>query len=183
MAAQEEDQLNQTLQRNFGYKRQTSFNHRRVCSCCSQPWHIMRKQQNQKKNRTSTWVDSIHLMNQTNDEKNGGTMHSSPHHQTLIPWSCQPTIRDGLIIMGKQIWARRMEKEPRRCLNCQSLGSPHLAAVCGKPTVCGTCGKGHQTAKCTEDDQVSVLTAKCLAMRHGTVCAPDSQKKAKDSST
>ena len=52
-------------------------------------------------------------------------------------------IRDRLIIAGKQVWARRMNKEPRRCLKCQCMGSNHLVE-CGKSTICGTCGKEHE---------------------------------------
>jgi len=59
-----------------------------------------------------------------------------------------------------------MKKEPRRCLNCQSLGSPHLAAACGKPTVCRTCGKEHWIAKCTEDDQVKHWCTNCKMLSH-----------------
>src|SRR5882724_12064376 len=51
------------------------------------------------------------------------------------------TIKEGLVIAGKRVWARRMRKEPRRCLNCQSLTVRHLAAGCNQQAVCGTCGK------------------------------------------
>jgi hypothetical protein len=33
------------------------------------------------------------------------------------------SIRDGLIIAGKQTWARRMKREPRRCLKCQKYNA------------------------------------------------------------
>jgi len=59
------------------------------------------------------------------------------------PKAANQAIRDRLIIEGKQVWARRMKKEPRRCLKCQSMGSNHLAAECNQTAVCRTCGKEH----------------------------------------
>src|SRR5882724_8046238 len=69
------------------------------------------------------------------------------------PEVANQAIRDGLIIMGKQFKAIKMKKEPRRCLNCQQLGTTHLAAACNKPTICGTCGKEHCTTEFTKGDQ------------------------------
>jgi len=36
-------------------------------------------------------------------------------------------IREGLIIMGKHVCARKMKREPRRCLRCQKLGAGHFS--------------------------------------------------------
>jgi len=52
-------------------------------------------------------------------------------------------IKEGLVIASKRVWARRMRKEPRRCLKCQSLTARHLAAGCNQQAVCGTCGRDH----------------------------------------
>jgi len=59
-----------------------------------------------------------------------------------------------------------MKKEPRRCLNCQSLEAPHLAATCRKPMVCGTCSKDHRTTKCTENDQERHWCVNCKTFSH-----------------
>ena len=51
--------------------------------------------------------------------------------------------KEELVIAGKRVWARRMQKEPRRCLRCQSLTAKHLAVECDQQVACGTCGKDH----------------------------------------
>ena len=35
-------------------------------------------------------------------------------------------IKEGIVIVGKRVWARWMQKEPRRCLKCQLLTARHL---------------------------------------------------------
>jgi len=69
------------------------------------------------------------------------TAHLIACFKTTEATNC--TIRDGLIIAGKQTWARRLRREPRRCLRCQSLTTRHLAAECNQQTTCGTCSKDH----------------------------------------
>ena len=82
------------------------------------------------------------------------------------PEAANQAIRDGLIIAGKQVWARRMKKEPRRCLRCQTMGSGHLAAECDQPMTCGTCSKEHRTTDCSEDEQVKFWCANCKSHGH-----------------
>ncbi|KAF8482316.1 hypothetical protein JB92DRAFT_3268538, partial [Gautieria morchelliformis] len=59
-------------------------------------------------------------------------------------------IRDGQIIAGKRTWARRMKREPHRCLKCQRYNARHIAAECNGQDTCGTCGMEHRTAECEE---------------------------------
>ena len=62
------------------------------------------------------------------------------------------SIRESLIIAGKRTWARRLKREPRRCLKCQKINSHHMAANCPLADTCSTCAKGHRTAECNETD-------------------------------
>ena len=78
------------------------------------------------------------------------------------------TIHKGVIIAGKRMWARRLCKEPKRCLKCQSLGTNHLAAACGSHNICGTCGKEHWTADCTEADCDKFWCASCKVDSHAS---------------
>jgi len=75
-------------------------------------------------------------------------------------------IRDGLVIASKRVWARRMQKEPRRCLKCQSVTARHLAADCNQQATCGTCGKDHCTLKCLEVDRAAFWCINCKEKGH-----------------
>lgn len=58
-------------------------------------------------------------------------------------------IRNGLVIEGKKISARKLMQDPKRCLKCQAIGKNHMAANCPNPTdICGTCGDNHRTVSC-----------------------------------
>lgn len=58
-------------------------------------------------------------------------------------------IRDGLIIEGKRVPAKKLEKEPMRCLKCQRYGVAHLAKDCRElDDICGICAHLHKTSKC-----------------------------------
>jgi len=70
-------------------------------------------------------------------------------------------IRDGLVIAGKRVWARRMRKEPWRCLKCQLVTERHLAADCNQQATCGTCGKDHLTLECLEVDRAAFWCINC----------------------
>jgi len=59
------------------------------------------------------------------------------------PEAANLAMREGIVIAGKRVWAQHMQKEPRRCLCCQSLTARHVAAKCNQPVACGTCGKDH----------------------------------------
>jgi hypothetical protein len=78
------------------------------------------------------------------------------------------SIRDGLIIAGKRTWARRMKREPRRCLKCQKQNARHMAADCGGDDVCGTCGKGHRTTECEETDPAHYKCVNCDKSGHAS---------------
>src|SRR5882724_6429399 len=84
------------------------------------------------------------------------------------PQAVNQALRDRLIIKGKRVWARRMKKEPRRCLKCQSMGSNHLAVECDQTAVCGTCGQEHQTIECTESDQRKYWCTNCNSHGHAS---------------
>ena len=71
------------------------------------------------------------------------------------------SIKNGLIIAGKRTWARRLRREPRRCLKCQDLNACHLVATCVKDDICGTCGQKHRTSECTETDPELFACADC----------------------
>ena len=64
-------------------------------------------------------------------------------------------IRDSLVIAGKRMWARRMWKEPQRCLKCQSITARHLAASCNQQATFSTCGKDHCTLECSDTDRAA----------------------------
>jgi len=47
-----------------------------------------------------------------------------------MPEDANWTIKNGLIMAGKGVWARRMRREPRRCLKCQVIGANHFTVGC-----------------------------------------------------
>ena len=77
-------------------------------------------------------------------------------------------IRDGLIIAGKRTWARKLKKEPRRCLKCQRLDVKHLAAECDGKETCGTCGEEHRTQSYTEGNTGKVYCVNCKSNDHAS---------------
>jgi len=77
--------------------------------------------------------------------------HLIAHFTTLA--DVNKVIKDGIIIVGKRVWACRMKREPKRCLKCQALNSDHFSAECKGRDTCGTCGGEHHTAECSEDNQ------------------------------
>lgn len=77
-------------------------------------------------------------------------------------------IRDGIVIAGKRCRARKMKKEPRRCLKCHDLKSGHFAASCDKPDTCGTCGQNHRTSECLETDATKFRCANCNVSGHAS---------------
>ncbi|KAF8580747.1 hypothetical protein K439DRAFT_1308217, partial [Ramaria rubella] len=77
--------------------------------------------------------------------------------------SANIAIRDGMVIVGRRCGARRLKKEPRRCLKCQEIDSRHLAAKCPNPEHGGTCGNEHRTSECTnhgEEDKTFCVNCK-----------------------
>jgi len=77
-------------------------------------------------------------------------------------------IKEGLVIAGKRVWARRMRKEPRRCLECQLLTARHLAARCNQQAVCGTCGRDHRMAECLETNRDTFWCMSCNMSGHAS---------------
>jgi hypothetical protein len=58
-------------------------------------------------------------------------------------------IRDGLVIEGRKVPAKKLEKEPMRCLKCQVYGAGHLVKDCRElDDICGICAHAHKTSKC-----------------------------------
>jgi len=77
-------------------------------------------------------------------------------------------IRLGIVISGKFTWARQMQKEPRRCLKCQSLTARHLTADFNHHITCSTCSKEHCTAECTETIRDSFWCVNCNSLGHAS---------------
>src|SRR5882724_303942 len=77
-------------------------------------------------------------------------------------------IHEGLVITGRRVWARRLQREPKRCLKCQSLNTNHFAVECNHLNVCSTCGKEHKTADCDELDSEKFWCINCKALGHAS---------------
>jgi len=75
-------------------------------------------------------------------------------------------IKEGVVIAGKRVWARRMWKEPRRCLKCQSLTARHLAADCNQQRACGTCGWDHHMDECLKTNRDVFWCVNCSTSGH-----------------
>src|SRR5882724_4361192 len=67
--------------------------------------------------------------------------HLIAHFKTNT--AADEAIKEGMVIVGKRVWARWMQKELRICLKCQLLTAKHLAAECNQQAPCNTCGKAH----------------------------------------
>lgn len=75
-------------------------------------------------------------------------------------------LRHGLVIAGKKVFARKLLREPRRCLRCQGIGVGHLAADCKQAQeVCGSCAQNHPTATCTVNES-EYRCANCKVTGH-----------------
>lgn len=60
-------------------------------------------------------------------------------------------IRHGVVVEGRKVPVKKMEKEPMRCLKCQYYGTGHFAAQCSQiHETCGKCAKMHRTSQCKE---------------------------------
>ena len=83
------------------------------------------------------------------------------------PEGANSAIRNGIIIAGKRVWARKLLHEPRRCLKCQLLGVSHVAAECQQDhDTCGSCGQNHRTADCTVDNPTHYSCVNCKDTGH-----------------
>ncbi|GBE85933.1 hypothetical protein SCP_0804570 [Sparassis crispa] len=72
-------------------------------------------------------------------------------------------ICNGLVIASKQVSARKLIREPRRCLKCQQIGVPHLASNCKQiHDTCGNCASiSHRTSAC-EADPTDFRCSNCI---------------------
>ncbi|KAF8584624.1 hypothetical protein K439DRAFT_1316163, partial [Ramaria rubella] len=76
-------------------------------------------------------------------------------------------IREGLIIKGKRVWARKLLQEPKHCLKCQDLNTSHIAAECRQiHDTCGTCAEMHRTSDCQVTDSSKFKWANCKTTGH-----------------
>ncbi|KIJ40740.1 hypothetical protein M422DRAFT_86884, partial [Sphaerobolus stellatus SS14] len=76
-------------------------------------------------------------------------------------------LRDGMVIKGKRVRGRKMAREPRRCLKCQRIDVPHIAASCTSvKETCGTCGESHHTKECQETNPAKYKCANCNIHGH-----------------
>ncbi|KIJ48478.1 hypothetical protein M422DRAFT_86227, partial [Sphaerobolus stellatus SS14] len=78
-------------------------------------------------------------------------------------------LRDGMVIRSKRVRARKMVREPIRCMKCQKIEANHVAANCPDThNTCGTCGKDHRTAECEEKDPNKFKCANCNSHSHAS---------------
>ncbi|KIJ46448.1 hypothetical protein M422DRAFT_77832, partial [Sphaerobolus stellatus SS14] len=83
-------------------------------------------------------------------------------------------LRDGMVICSKRVRARKMAKEPRRCLlspclKCQKVDTNHIAANCqSEKDTCGTSRGEHKTRDCTEKDPAKFKCTNCNVHRHAS---------------
>ncbi|KAI0741301.1 hypothetical protein C8Q80DRAFT_1051338, partial [Daedaleopsis nitida] len=83
------------------------------------------------------------------------------------PEAANQAIREGLNIEGKNVSTRKLLREPRRCLKCQQVGVPHIAATCPAPSdVCGTCAGAHRTSSCAVKDKQQMRCCNCNTNGH-----------------
>ena len=83
------------------------------------------------------------------------------------PEEANSAIRNGLVIAGKRVWARKLLHEPRRCLKCQQLGVSHMVAECQQDyNMCSSCGEEHRTTDCTIDNPTLYSCANCKETGH-----------------
>ncbi|KAJ7062844.1 hypothetical protein C8F01DRAFT_985866, partial [Mycena amicta] len=65
------------------------------------------------------------------------------------PSTANKFLRHGIFVEGKRVHGRKLLVEPVRCLNCQKIGTGHVAVTCpDKESVCARCGRGHRTGEC-----------------------------------
>ncbi|KIJ25710.1 hypothetical protein M422DRAFT_193111, partial [Sphaerobolus stellatus SS14] len=76
---------------------------------------------------------------------------------------------DGIVIRGKRVRARKMAREPCRCLKCQKVEANHIAVNCSsEKDICGTCGEEHRTAECKEIDPNKFKCVNCKTHGHAS---------------
>ncbi|KAE9393710.1 hypothetical protein BT96DRAFT_828838 [Gymnopus androsaceus JB14] len=74
-------------------------------------------------------------------------------------------IRNGLVVQGKALEARKSLPEPRRCMKCHNFG--HFAKGCKREEdACGRCNSNHRTSSC-EAAEDGLFCALCKVTGHG----------------
>jgi hypothetical protein len=74
-------------------------------------------------------------------------------------------LKDGLVIEGCRLQARKLEEEPKRCFKCQKFSTRHTAANCQEITDwCPNCAGPHSVTTVESRTEVSlhVLDAEAL---------------------
>lgn len=98
--------------------------------------------------------------------------HTQQTAHLILRWTssmaANEAIKNGIIVNGKRANVRKLDPEPRRCLNCQKFGTGHLAANCPSKTVCGTCGKEHRSSQCYEADPTNHYCENCHKKGHAS---------------
>ncbi|KAH7916970.1 hypothetical protein BV22DRAFT_986658, partial [Leucogyrophana mollusca] len=76
-------------------------------------------------------------------------------------------IRQGMVVEGRKVQARKLMPEPTRCLKCHSLKGDHFAAQCPEDhDTCGTCGNEHRTSECDNQDPTNRFCVNCKEDGH-----------------
>ncbi|KAF8874451.1 hypothetical protein CPB84DRAFT_1690171, partial [Gymnopilus junonius] len=72
-------------------------------------------------------------------------------------------MKNGLVVQGKRLLARKLEEDPRRCYKCQFLNPGHTADQCPSiAEVCPNCaGCGHPAGAC----KATAADYKCITCR------------------
>ncbi|KAK0213912.1 hypothetical protein IW262DRAFT_1242434, partial [Armillaria fumosa] len=79
------------------------------------------------------------------------------------------TIREGIIIEGKELQARKELPDASRCVKCSILPQDHDAKTCPNATKCGRCAGGHATRDCTVTDRKKFHCVNCKITGHGAI--------------
>jgi len=94
--------------------------------------------------------------------------------QLRTPEDANKPIREGLIISGRHVWARKMKRELRRCLNARSCEweISRQAATGQRCVACAGRGTGWPSAVKIVTPSTAVSIARPRDMPHGTVLSP-----------
>jgi hypothetical protein len=101
------------------------------------------------------------------------TSRRTPGQQTAFvqmtlksPQATNQVIREGLIIEGKHVFARKNIPKARRCMKCQGYQGGHFAADCKQLNdTCAHCAGTHHTLKCTKTNGPP-LCSNCQCTSH-----------------
>lgn len=109
---------------------------------------------------SARWIKPTHRRKQGQRTAHGILGFSQPKE-------ANSAIRNGVVIAGKRVWARKLLQEPRRCLKCQQIGATHIAAECKQThNTCGNCGEDHCTTECSITDPSDYACKNCKGKGH-----------------